>query len=69
MLRCGKAILRIETGRYERLPVEQRGCDVCDSNNVEDEMHFLISCNALHRRGLNHMPMYHSLLVILMSCL
>ncbi len=21
-------------------------CDVCDSDNVEDEMHFLISCNA-----------------------
>ncbi len=40
--------LRIETGRYERLPVEhveQRVFEVCDSNNVEDEMHFLISCN------------------------
>ncbi len=35
--------MRIETGRYERLPVEQR---VCDSDNVEDEMHVLISCNA-----------------------
>ncbi len=21
-------------------------CEVCDSDNVEDEMHFLISCNA-----------------------
>ncbi len=24
-----------------------RVCEVCDSDNVEDEMHFLISCNAL----------------------
>ncbi len=40
MLRCATAPLRIETGRYERLPVEQRGCEVCDSDNVEDEMHF-----------------------------
>ncbi len=46
MLRCGTAPLRIETGRYERLPFEQRVCEVCDSDNVEDEMHFLISCNA-----------------------
>ncbi len=46
MLRCGTASLRIETSRYERLPVEQRVCEVCDSDNVEDEMHFLISCNA-----------------------
>ncbi len=38
--------MRIETGRYERLPVEQRVCEVCDSDNVEDEMHFLISCDA-----------------------
>ncbi len=45
MLRCGTARLRIETGWYERLPVEQRVCEVCDSDNVEDEMHFLISCN------------------------
>ncbi len=46
MLRCGTAPLRIERGRYEWLPVEQRVCEVCDSDNVEDEMHFLISWNA-----------------------
>ncbi len=46
MLRHSTAALRIETGKYERLPVEQRVCDVCDSDNVKDEMHFLISCNA-----------------------
>ncbi len=46
VLRCGTAPFIIETGRYERLPVEQRVCEVCDSDNVEDEMHFLISCNA-----------------------
>ncbi len=39
MLRCGTAHLRIETGRYERLPVEQRVCEVCNSDNVEDEMY------------------------------
>ncbi len=36
MLRCGTAPLRIVIGRYERLRVEQRVCEVCDSANVED---------------------------------
>ncbi len=53
MLRCGTAPLRIETGRYESLPVEQRICEVCDSNNVEDEMHFFISCNAFTQERTN----------------
>ncbi len=46
MLRCGTAPLIIETGRYERLSVNQRVCEVWDSDNVEDDMYILISCNA-----------------------
>ncbi len=45
-LRCGTAPLRIETGRYEGKALEERICQCCDSNNIEDEMHFLIKCNA-----------------------
>ncbi len=53
MLRCGTARLSIETGRYERLPVVQRVCEVCDSDNMEDDMHFLISCNAFTQERTN----------------
>ncbi len=42
MLRCSTAPLRIETGRYERLSVQQRVFEVCDSDIVKDEMHILI---------------------------
>ncbi len=70
MLRRGTAPLRIETGRYERLTVEQKVCEMCDSDNVEDEMHFyLFFVMLLLRREQNCFPMYHSLLVILMSYL
>ncbi|MEW8544936.1 MAG: reverse transcriptase family protein, partial [Candidatus Thiodiazotropha sp.] len=41
--RCGVAPLRIETGRFERLPVEQRLCFHC-SGHVEDELHVLTEC-------------------------
>ena len=40
--RTGTAPLRIETGRYELLPVNERRCFNC--NAVEDELHVLIHC-------------------------
>lgn len=44
-LRCGVAPLRIETGRYSQLPVDERLCEICDVGSVETEKHFLMSCN------------------------
>jgi hypothetical protein len=53
-LRSGTNILRVETGRYERvpgpdghlmkMPVEQRECLLCRTGEVEDEAHFLLHC-------------------------
>jgi hypothetical protein len=40
--RTGTAPIRIETGRYESLPVSERTCFMCD--HVEDEKHVLIQC-------------------------
>ena len=39
---CGEAPIRIETGRYENLPLNERKCYFCDS--VEDEVHALLDC-------------------------
>src|SRR5690606_11142061 len=37
--------LRIETGRWKKIPVEQRICQICLScDQVEDEAHFLLDC-------------------------
>ena len=48
--------LKIETGRHNRpkTPVEERLCDKCDANKVEDEMHCLLICddNAIARDEL-----------------
>ncbi len=43
-LRLGILPLRIETGRYSNLEVKDRTCLICDTNNVEDEEHFLFNC-------------------------
>lgn len=46
LFRSGSLPLAIETGRYARprIPVEQRLCRFCDTNNVETEKHFLMTC-------------------------
>ena len=41
--RCGVAPLRIETGRYERLNVNQKICPICNAS-IEDERHVLFTC-------------------------
>ena len=43
-LRLGILPLKVETGRCSNLKVEERTCLICDSNNVENESHFLFEC-------------------------
>ena len=38
--------LMIECGRYHNIPREERICKLCKSNEIENEEHFLISCDA-----------------------
>jgi hypothetical protein len=44
--RLGSHHLHIETGRWERLPQEQRMCQRCGHNHVDDEFHLLFACEA-----------------------
>ncbi len=44
-LRLGILPIRIETGRYSNLPEQQRICLLCDSNQVENELHFVFQCH------------------------
>jgi len=43
--RIGNHKLRIETGRYDQITRVNRLCPICESNQIEDESHFLIYCN------------------------
>ena len=42
--RCGVAPIRVETGRYERLPFAKRMCPLCN-DGIENELHVLTSCS------------------------
>ena len=44
-IRCGILPLRIETGRFSRLPAPERLCELCNTGQVESEMHFVCECS------------------------
>ena len=41
---CGSLQLQVETRRFTGLPRNMRQCCVCNSGEVEDELHFLFEC-------------------------
>ena len=43
-LRISSHKLRIETGRYDNIPREERLCNLCNCNRINDETHFLLDC-------------------------
>ena len=46
-LKFGILPLKIETDRYQGIPVEERICKLCTSNSIEDAYHFMFHCPAL----------------------
>ena len=54
-LRTGILPLRIETGRWEcpRITADELICQVCDSQDVEDEEHFIFHCQHFHNERIN----------------
>ena len=48
-LRLGDHKLHIETGRSKpKLPLDKRICNICCTNVLEDEKHFLIDCTSYY---------------------
>ena len=43
-LRISSHKLRIETGRYDNIPRDERLCNLCNCKRIEDETHFLLDC-------------------------
>ena len=47
-IRVGILPIKIETGRFRSLPVEQRLGELCEMHKVENEIHFLCECPLYH---------------------
>jgi hypothetical protein len=48
--------LAVEKGRYRNIPRHERTCNMCNSNAMGDEFHFLLECRALHRIRMKYIP-------------
>lgn len=44
--------LKIEIGRYQKIPREERICSLCHHNEIQDEIHFLLVCPHLNVQRL-----------------
>ena len=58
-LRISSHKLSVETGRFNKTPLENRLCAMCDKGLVEDEFHFMISCTA-YEKPRDHLFKYLS---------
>ena len=56
-LRCSNHNLRIETGRRDNTPPELRRCRLCNTQEVENELHFLVECRTY---GLQRKKLFES---------
>ena len=43
-LGIGCCNLRVETGRCDKIPLDERICSFCSGNKIEDETHLLLDC-------------------------
>ena len=44
-IRFGILPLHVETGRFVNKKLEERTCEICHSDVIEDECHFLFNCS------------------------
>ena len=48
-IRSGTLPLEIETGRFKGLKLEERVCKLCDENQIESEVHFILLCKCYRK--------------------
>ena len=65
--RCGGHRLPVETGRWHNVSRADRLCHLCDSADIGDEFHYIISCNYLKQERENIIAVIMSILSNLMS--
>ena len=54
--RCGSHRLPIETGRWRNLPRSERVCSLCDSMDIGDEYHYIMTCSYFINERINLLP-------------
>lgn len=58
-LRLSSHRLRIEDGRYRNIPRNERKCELCTSNDIEDEYHFVLICDKYVHLREQYIPRFY----------
>ena len=45
-VRIGCHSLRVETGRYDKIPLDERVSPLCSGEKIEDQTHLLLDCKS-----------------------
>lgn len=56
--RMGILPLRVETGRFRNLKISDRLCQICNSGEVEDEVHFMLNCKSYTETRRHYMNIF-----------
>ena len=43
-LKCVNHYMPIVAGRYSNIPIDERICQICQTNEIGDEFHYLFNC-------------------------
>ena len=60
-LRCSTHHLEIERGRHQNVTREVRICSICNTKQLGDELHFILSCPLLHDLRTHFLPKWLTL--------
>lgn len=58
-IRLSSHCLNIETGRYQGKNRQARLCDVCDTQQIEDEFHFILQCPKYYNLRKKYISEYY----------
>ena len=57
--KCANHRLPIVEGRYTGIPVHERTCTLCTTNDIGDEFHYLFNCAFFHSQRVKYVMRYY----------
>ena len=57
--RTGNHRLPVETGRWDDIPLDERKCKICTTDDIGDEYHYLFTCDFLSDGKLYLKPYFY----------
>ena len=57
--KCANHHLPIVEGRYTNIPVYERTCTLCTTDDIGDEFHYLFNCTFFHAQRVKYIMIYY----------